>query len=125
MISTGYLKDPTDPSWDNDAGMNEWRAFMAKIHARRRSDRCQLRRSPTAVSKTMLQVLQQCNGDFSRANIMKQATNLHDLRTADAAAGHQGEHQPDQLSPDQGDAVERWDGKTWVLFGDIIEATSS
>ena len=30
MISTGYLKDPTDPTWENDAGMKEWRAFMDK-----------------------------------------------------------------------------------------------
>ena len=31
------------------------------------------------VSTTMLQVLKQCGGDFSRANIMKQAANLHEL----------------------------------------------
>src|SRR5579864_5095659 len=30
IISAGYLKDSTDPEWKNDAGMNEWRAFMAK-----------------------------------------------------------------------------------------------
>ena len=30
LISTGYLKDPTDHQWDNDAGMKEWREFMAK-----------------------------------------------------------------------------------------------
>ena len=26
----GYLKDPTDPQWDNDPGMKEWNAFMDK-----------------------------------------------------------------------------------------------
>ena len=30
MITAGYLKDPNDPAWKNDAGMNEWRDFMAK-----------------------------------------------------------------------------------------------
>jgi branched-chain amino acid transport system substrate-binding protein len=30
MISTNYLKDPTDPRWANDPGMNQWRDFMAK-----------------------------------------------------------------------------------------------
>ena len=30
MITAGYVKDPTDPTWKNDAGMNEWRDFMAK-----------------------------------------------------------------------------------------------
>ena len=32
IISSAYLKDPTDPRWDNDAGMKEWRAFMAKYY---------------------------------------------------------------------------------------------
>ncbi len=30
MITTIYMKDPTDHRWDNDAGMKQWRAFMAK-----------------------------------------------------------------------------------------------
>src|SRR5579872_7069423 len=30
ITSAGYLKDSTDPEWKNDAGMNEWCAFMAK-----------------------------------------------------------------------------------------------
>ncbi len=29
-ISINYLKDPTDPRWKDDAGMNEWRDFMTK-----------------------------------------------------------------------------------------------
>ena len=30
MISAAYLKDPTDPTWKDDPGMNGWRAFMKK-----------------------------------------------------------------------------------------------
>jgi branched-chain amino acid transport system substrate-binding protein len=30
MITAGSGKDPNDPTWKNDAGMNEWRDFMAK-----------------------------------------------------------------------------------------------
>ena len=30
IISAGFMKDPSDPTWKNDAGMNEWRDFMAK-----------------------------------------------------------------------------------------------
>ena len=28
IITSAYLKDPTDPSWRDDPGMVEWRAFM-------------------------------------------------------------------------------------------------
>ena len=101
---TGYLKDPTDPAFKDDPGMNEWRAFMAKYMPG--ADMTDGNYSfAYGVSKTMLQVLKQCEGDFSRANIMKQAANLHDASRSGAAAGDQGEHQPDQLSPDHGDAV--------------------
>ena len=30
IISGAFVKDPSDPTWANDAGMNEWRAFMNK-----------------------------------------------------------------------------------------------
>ena len=30
IITSGWLKDNTDPAWAHDAGMNEWRSFMAK-----------------------------------------------------------------------------------------------
>src|ERR1700709_1961596 len=30
ILSTAYLKDPTDQQWKDDPGMNEWRAFMTK-----------------------------------------------------------------------------------------------
>jgi len=30
IITAGWLKDPTDPTWKHDAGVNEWRDFMAK-----------------------------------------------------------------------------------------------
>src|ERR1700747_1054515 len=28
IISTAYLKDPTDPAWKDDPGVNTWQAFM-------------------------------------------------------------------------------------------------
>src|SRR3954467_10235810 len=30
LLTARYLKDPTDEVWKNDAGMNQWRTFMAK-----------------------------------------------------------------------------------------------
>ena len=32
LISTQYLKDPLDTAWADDAGMKEWKAFMAKYY---------------------------------------------------------------------------------------------
>jgi branched-chain amino acid transport system substrate-binding protein len=51
----------------------------------------------------MQQVLKQCNGDSAWAGI-KASTSHTDHRPIKAMQ------------------LERWDGKTWLLFGDIIEA---
>jgi hypothetical protein len=32
IISTVYLKDPTDPTWNNDPPVQKWRAFMDKYY---------------------------------------------------------------------------------------------
>ena len=66
IITSAYLKDPSDPAWAEDAGMNEWRGFM-----KRWLPDADLTDSNTVygygVGLTMMQVLRQCGGDFSRA----------------------------------------------------------
>ena len=123
LISTGYLKDPTDHQWDNDAGMKEWRDFMAKnMPGADLTDNNYV--YAYAASKTMLQVLQQCKGDFSRENVMKQAESLHDLVLPTLLPGIKVSTSHTDHRPIKAMQLERWDGKTWVLFGNIIAAGS-
>ena len=74
IITAGFVKDPNDPSWKNDAGMNEWRDFMARYMPGADMTDVNLVYA-YGVSKAMLQVLNQCEGNFTRENIMKQAAN--------------------------------------------------
>jgi branched-chain amino acid transport system substrate-binding protein len=121
IISTGYLKDPTDHQWDNDAGMKEWRAFMAKyMPGADMTDANYV--YAYAASKLLLQMLQQCKGNFSRANIMQQAENIHNLVLPTVLPGITANTSHTDHRPLQAMRLERWDGKTWVLFGDIIAA---
>src|SRR6185437_5183611 len=124
IITTGYLKDPTDPSFKDDPGMNEWRAFMAKyMPGADTTDAGYV--YAYGVSKTMLQVLKQCNGDFSRASVMKQAANLHDLTLPVLLPGIKVNTSPTNFHPILGMQLQKWDGKTWVRFGDVIEGVAS
>ena len=123
LISTGYLKDPTDHQWDNDAGMKEWRDFMAKnMPGADLTDANYV--FAYAAAKTMMQVLKQCNGDFSRENVMKQAESLHGLELPTILPGIKASTSHTDHRPIKAMQLEKWDGKTWVLFGDIIEAGS-
>src|SRR5689334_7390062 len=124
MISAGYLKDSTDPEWKDDAGMKEWRAFMDKyVPGADQTDAGYV--AAYAVSDTMLKVLKQCNGDFSRENVMKQATNLHDVSNPLLLPGIKINTSPTNYHPIRAMQLMKWDGKTWVRFGSIIEGAES
>jgi branched-chain amino acid transport system substrate-binding protein len=124
IITTGYMKDPTDPAFKDDPGMNEWRAFMAKYMPG--ADLTDASHSfAYGVSTVMLQVLKQCEGDFSRANIMKQAANLHDAPDPVLLPGIKVNTSPTNFHPIRAMQLQKWDGKTWDRFGDVIEGTNS
>jgi branched-chain amino acid transport system substrate-binding protein len=120
MISTNYLKDSTDPRWANDPGMNQWRDFMTQhMPGADMTDLSYV--FAYAVSLTMLKVLRQCGDDFSRENIMKQAANINDYENPMTLPGIRINTSPTNFHPIRAMQLMKWDGKTWVPFGDIIE----
>lgn len=120
MITTNYLKDCTDPRWENDAGMKEWRAFMkSEIPGGDMTDNSYV--FAYAVVLTMHQVLKQCGDDFSRENIMKQAANLKDFDAKLLLPGIKVSTSPTSFRPIRAMQLMKWDGKTWVPFGGVIE----
>jgi branched-chain amino acid transport system substrate-binding protein len=124
IISSAYLKDPTDPRWDNDAGMKEWRAFMAKYYPEGDlKDGGNV--SGYGLTHTMLQVLKQCGNDLSRENLMKQATNLREVENPTLLPGIKINTSPTNYRPIRQLQLMRWTGKTWDLFGDIISGASA
>ena len=119
MITAYFMKDPTDLTWKNDAGMNEWRDFMAKyMPGADIADGNYM--FAYAVSKAMLQVLKQCEGNFTRENIMKQATNLHDLELPTLLPGIKVNTNPTNYHPLRQMQLAKFDGTTWVRFGEVI-----
>jgi branched-chain amino acid transport system substrate-binding protein len=119
MLSTQYLKDPTDPVFNDDAGMKQWRAFMAKYMPNGDiTDASYV--FAYGVSLTMLQVLKQCKGDFSRDNVMKQAESLHDLELPIVLPGIKVNTTHTDHRPISSMQFVRWDGKSWVRFGDLV-----
>lgn len=123
MLSTNYLKDPTDPSWQDDPEMKQWRAFMTKY-----MPDGDLTDASTVfaygISNTMLGVLQQCRGDLSRANVMRQAENLRDMQNPVLLPGIKINTSPTDHRPIKALQFQRWTGKTWERFGDLIEGAS-
>jgi ABC-type branched-subunit amino acid transport system substrate-binding protein len=121
IISAAYLKDASDPQWDNDPGMKEFYAFLAKDFP----EGDKLDQSTVVgygVSQTLVQVLKQCGDNLTRENIMKQAANLQDFRTEVMLPGIKINTGPDDFAPISQLQLMRFKGERWNLFGDVISA---
>jgi ABC-type branched-subunit amino acid transport system substrate-binding protein len=75
-----------------------------------------------SAAQAMIVVLQQCGDDVSRANLMRQATNLHDVPLPLLLPGIKMNTSPEDFAPIQSAYMARFDGETWVQFGDLISA---
>jgi branched-chain amino acid transport system substrate-binding protein len=121
IISAAYLKDASDPQWNNDPGMKEFYAFMTKDFPE--GDKLD---GGTVVgygvSQTLVQVLKQCGDELTRENIMKQAANLRDFRTEVLLPGIKINTSPTDFAPLSQLQLMRFKGEKWELFGDVISA---
>ncbi len=119
IVSGAFLKDPTDSHWQNDPGHREWLAFMKQYYPEGDTeDLYNVYAYGTAA--TLVQVLKQCGDDLTRENVMRQATNLKNLELGVLIPGIRINTGPDDHSPVEQMQLQRFDGKQWVLFGDII-----
>jgi branched-chain amino acid transport system substrate-binding protein len=124
MITAVAAKDPTDPAWKDDPGMKEWRAFMSKyLPDADQTDSGYV--TAYLLSEVMVHVLRQCNGDFSRENIMRQATGITDLHLGLLLPGIAINTSPTNYRPITKMQLQRWDGTSWRRFGDLIDAVGS
>jgi branched-chain amino acid transport system substrate-binding protein len=119
IISGSYLKDPTDSHWQNDPGYKEWLAFMKRYYPEGDTeDLYNVYAYGTAA--TLVQVLKQCGDDLTRENVMRQAESLKNLELPVLLPGIRVNTGPYDHSPLEQMQLQRFDGKQWVLFGEII-----
>jgi ABC-type branched-subunit amino acid transport system substrate-binding protein len=119
IISAAYLKDVSDPQWDNDAGMKQFLDFLAKDFP----EGNKLDGSVVVgygVAQTLVQVLKQCGDDLTRANVMKQAANLKNFRTEVLLPGIMINTSPSDFAPISQLQLMKFKGEKWELFGDVI-----
>jgi ABC-type branched-subunit amino acid transport system substrate-binding protein len=118
VITTAFVKDPTDPQWENDAGYKGWLDWMKKYYAD--GDLKDVNNVyGYCTAQTLIQVLKQCDKDLSRENIMRQATNL-DIELPMLQPGIRVKTSPTDYYPLKQMRLVRFDGKAWVPFGEAI-----
>ncbi len=121
IVSAAYLKDASDPQWNNDPGMKGFEAFLAKNFPEGdKLDQGTL--VGYSVAQTLVQVLKQCGDDLTRANVMKQAANLKDFQVGLLLPGVKINTSPTDFAPISSLQLMKFKGERWNLFGDVISA---
>jgi branched-chain amino acid transport system substrate-binding protein len=121
IISSAYLKDPTDPQWKNDAGMKAWNEFLDKYFPEANRTDASVIYGYT-VTQTLVHVLKQCGDNLTRENVMKQAAGVTDLELGGLLPGIKVNTSATDFAPLSQLQLMRFKGDTWERFGDTISA---
>jgi branched-chain amino acid transport system substrate-binding protein len=119
IISSSYIKDPTDSQWKNDAAMKAWNEFLDKYYPEaNRADASVM--YGYIVAQGLVQVLKQCGDDLTRANVMKQAASLKDFEPGGLLPGVKVNTSATDFAPISQLQLQRFKGENWELFGEIM-----
>jgi branched-chain amino acid transport system substrate-binding protein len=121
-ISVNYGKDPLDPQWANDEGMKRYKAFMAKYGADMDPNNT-LSSYGYGTAQLLVHILKMCGDDVTRANVMKQATNIKNYVADLSLPGMSASTSPDDYRINKQFQLMKFNGERWELFGEIMTDT--
>ncbi|MBR0755509.1 ABC transporter substrate-binding protein [Bradyrhizobium jicamae] len=119
-VTSAYLKDPTDKSWENDKAYLDWVAFMKQWYPRGNlADASNV--YGYSMAQTIVAVLKQCGDDLTRENVMKQAASLKNVELPMLLPGIRLNTSADDFFPIEEMRLAKFDGTSWVLMDKAIE----
>jgi branched-chain amino acid transport system substrate-binding protein len=121
IVSSAYLKDPTDSQWTNDAGMKAWNEFLDKYYPEANRADASVMYGYT-VAQGVVHVLKNCGDNLTRENIMKQAASIQNLELGGLLPGIKVNTSATDFAPLSQLQLMKFKGETWERFGEIISA---
>jgi branched-chain amino acid transport system substrate-binding protein len=119
IISAAYVKDPTDPQWEDDPGMMAYHRFLAKyLPEMSRADSSAM--TGYNIALTMAEVLKRCGDNLTRENLMRQAASLKDFEQGSLLPGIKVNTGPNDYAPIEQLQLMRFRGEHWSLFGEVL-----
>jgi len=124
IISATFDKDPTDPQWQDTPEYKEWLAWMKKYYPSGSPS------DPLIVdgygrAQAMTALLKASGDNLTRESIMKQAASIHDLKLPMLLPGITVSTSADDYEPIKQMQLEKFDGTTWQLFGEVISGSTN
>jgi branched-chain amino acid transport system substrate-binding protein len=119
IISSQYLKDPTDAQWKNDAGMKAWNTFLDKYYPEANRADASVMFGYT-VAQGLVHVLKACGDNLTRENVMKQAASIKNLELEGLLPGIKVNTSATDFAPISQVQLVKFKGETWERFGEIL-----
>jgi branched-chain amino acid transport system substrate-binding protein len=119
IISSQYLKDPTDAQWKDDKGMKAWNEFLDKYYPEANRADASVMFGYT-VAQGLVHVLKACGDNLTRENVMKQAASIKDLELDGLLPGIKVNTSPTDFAPISSVQLIKFKGETWERFGEIL-----
>ena len=124
IISATFIMDPTDPQFHETPQYKEWLAFM-NSHGLSASITDSQAAIGYSYAQTLVEVLKMCGDNLTRENVMKQAASLHDLKLPLLLPGITLNTSPNDFDPIKQMQLQKFDGTTWKLFGDVLSGSGT
>ena len=119
IISSAWLKDPTDAQWKDDAGMKAWNEFLDKYYPEANRADANVVYGYT-VAQGLEHILKKCGDNLTRENVMKQAASIKDLELGGFLPGIKANTSATDFAPVSQLQLMRFKGESWERFGEVL-----
>jgi branched-chain amino acid transport system substrate-binding protein len=119
VTSVGYIKDPTDPQWTSDAGMQLYKTVIANCTTCNVLDGFNI--YGVAVAYSMVDVLTRAGSNMTRKNVMDIAANQLNETNPFLLPGVNVKTTSSDHFPITQEQVITWNGTGWSLQGSLID----
>ncbi|MEL7202792.1 MAG: ABC transporter substrate-binding protein [Pseudomonadota bacterium] len=119
IISTQYLKAPSDPAYANDPDVKAWHEFKAN-YFEKGSEGNWWDWACYSSAFTLEHVLNEAGDNLTRENIMAIAANLDGFEAPMLLPGISVNTSADDFSPIEAMSLMKFEDGNWTLFGDVI-----
>jgi branched-chain amino acid transport system substrate-binding protein len=120
VFTATYVKDPTSLTWANDPDVKDFAAWMKKYDRAIDMHDSIAAANGYTIGMLIERILKAAGNDLSRENILKQATNLHDVALPMLLPGITINTSPTDYRTIKQMQFESFDGENWVPTGSIV-----
>jgi branched-chain amino acid transport system substrate-binding protein len=121
-ISVAYVKDPTNPSLNNDAGMKLYKSIMAKYAPAGVKVDDWLYIYGVAKAYTFVQALRAAGKNPTRASLLKAVFNMNDKSNRFLLPGMVTKTGSRDYFPISQQQLQRFNNGRWTLFGQLTDS---